>query len=272
MAKSVDVIAIRTRKDAGAPVRKAAQGVAAVERAFAILGAFRADDTGSVSLAELAVRTGLYKSTILRIAQSLIRHRFLQRTEDGRYQIGSAALMLAAHYQRSLHVRDVLLPIMHELSQASGESVAFYVRENDMRVCLFRVDSTRAIRYHVREGDVLPLEKGSGGRVLLAYADARGEPYDSIRRDFHYISLGDREAEIAGISAPVFDMNGRLAGALTLAGPTSRFDRAFADRMRVPLLTAAARATMALGGDAAALEAAASRIDARPPLRTQPIP
>jgi DNA-binding IclR family transcriptional regulator len=254
------VIAIRSGKDSTTRLRTPPQGVAAVERAFAILGAFRADDTGPVSLAELAVRTGLYKSTILRIAQSLMRHRFLQRTDDGRYQIGSAALMLAAHYQRGLHVRDVLLPIMRELAQASGESVAFYVRENDKRVCLLRVDSSRPIRYHVREGDVLPLEKGSGGRVLLAFADAPGEPYDSIRRDNYFISLGDREQEIAGVSAPVFEMNHRLAGALTLAGPTSRFDDAFARRMRAPLLTAAARATQALGGDAGALEAAAARV------------
>lgn len=265
MAKPGDAVSARARRDEPARKRAAPQGVAAVERAFAILGAFRADDMGPITLAELAERTGLYKSTILRIAQSLIRHRFLQRNPEGHYQIGSAALMLAAHFQRSLRLRDVLLPIMRDLSQASGESVAFYARENDMRVCLYRVDSSRAIRYHVREGDVLPLERGSGGRVLLAFSDARGEPYDSIRRDLYYISHGDREAEIAGISAPVFGPEGRLTGALTLAGPTSRFDRAVARRMCAPLLQAAARATRELGGDARALETAAAGNDAKRP-------
>jgi len=265
MAKSGDVVAMRARKDAAARRTPAPKGVAAVERAFAILGAFRAEDHGPLSLAELSVRTGLYKSTILRIAQSLMRHRFLQRTDEGRYQIGSAALMLAAHFQRSLHLRDVLLPIMRDLSQASGESVAFYARENDMRVCLYRVDSPRAIRYHVREGDVLPLEKGSGGRVLLAFSDVRGQPYDAIRRDLYFVSLGDREAEIAGVSAPVFGPDAKLVGALTLAGPTSRFDRAVAQRMCAPLLQAAARATRELGGDARALETAAASSDAKRP-------
>lgn len=262
MAKPGDVIVIRPPKGAQARKRAAPQGVAAVERAFAILGAFRASDTGPVTLAELSSRTGLYKSTILRIAQSLIRHRFLQRTEDSRYQIGSAALMLAAHYQRSLHWRDVLLPIMRNLSEASGESVAFYVRENDRRVCLFRVDSKRAIRYHVREGDVLPLEKGSGGRVLLAFANTPGQPYEDVRRDYYYISHGDRESEIAGVAVPVFEAHGHLAGALTLAGPVTRFDRAVAERMRVPLLIAAARATLDLGGDATELEKAVARCEA----------
>jgi len=44
------------------------QGVAALDRAFAVLGAFLPGDTGGLSLAELSARTGLYKSTILRLS------------------------------------------------------------------------------------------------------------------------------------------------------------------------------------------------------------
>ena len=47
-----------------------ANGVAAVERALSVLGAFR-DGDASLSLHELAARTGLYKSTILRLLVSL---------------------------------------------------------------------------------------------------------------------------------------------------------------------------------------------------------
>ena len=70
-------------------------GVAALDRAFSILFAFRPGDY-ALTLAELAARTGLYKSTILRLAGSLIQHRMLFRLEDGRYQIGAAPLMLGA--------------------------------------------------------------------------------------------------------------------------------------------------------------------------------
>ncbi|MFX7854014.1 helix-turn-helix domain-containing protein, partial [Acinetobacter baumannii] len=55
-------------------------GVAALDRAFAILFAFRPGDY-ALTLAELAARTGLYKSTILRLAGSLIQHRMLYRLE-----------------------------------------------------------------------------------------------------------------------------------------------------------------------------------------------
>src|SRR4051812_1394406 len=56
-------------------------GVAAVDRALEILAAFEPTDN-ALTLAELAQRTRFYKSTILRISQSLIRHRYLQRLDD----------------------------------------------------------------------------------------------------------------------------------------------------------------------------------------------
>ncbi|MGH8807332.1 MAG: IclR family transcriptional regulator [Noviherbaspirillum sp.] len=230
-------------------------GVAALDRAFAILAAFT-PAAPALTLAELAARTGLYKSTILRIAQSLLQHRFLQRLEDGRYQIGPAPLILGALYQRNLKLGDILLPLMRELGAQCGESLSFYVRDGDVRVCLHRVDSRHTVRDHVAEGDVLPLEHGSGGRVLGAFAGLPGEPYDTIRRDFFCHSSGERDPDTAGISAPVFGPGQRLLGALTVAGPRSRIDQTFIDRMRAPLLAIAARATAALGGDALPLETA----------------
>ena len=47
-------------------VQPATDGVAALDRAIAILNAFTAADR-SLSLAEIAARTGFYKSTILRL-------------------------------------------------------------------------------------------------------------------------------------------------------------------------------------------------------------
>jgi len=235
-------------------------GVAALDRAISILNAFTAADR-SLSLAEIAARTGLYKSTILRLAGSLIRGKLLERLEDGRYRVGPAAFRLGAIYQRSVVAMDVLLPVMRELSELSWESVAFYVRSGDTRTCLYRIESKHPIRYMVGEGDVLPLGAGSGGRVLAAFSGAEGEPYETIRRDYHFISLGDRDLETAGISAPVFGPGRALIGALTIAGPRSRIDAAFLDRMKRPLLEAAARATRGFGEDATAIDLAAGLVE-----------
>jgi DNA-binding IclR family transcriptional regulator len=143
---------------------------------------------------------------------------------------------------------------MRELSELSRESVAFYVRAGDMRTCLYRIEAKHPIRYMIREGDVLPLLAGSGGRVLAAFSGEKGEPYDTIRRTCHHVSVSERDPETAGVSAPVFAPGRQLIGVLTLAGPRTRVDAAFLDRMKRPLLEAAARATRAFGDDASMLE------------------
>ena len=226
-----------------------------MDRALEILGAFEPADR-ALTLAELAQRTKFYKSTILRISHSLLRHGYLQRLDDGSYQIGPAPLMLGALYQRGLRLGDIMLPLMQELADQTGESVSVYSRNGDARVCIHRIDSKHAVRDHVREGDVLPLDRGSGGRLLLAFSGAKGEPYETIRNEYCYASLGERDAETAGLSVPFFGRGQQVLGALTLAGPRSRIDETFITDARALLLRAAARATYSLGGDASPIEGA----------------
>ncbi|TIU21250.1 MAG: IclR family transcriptional regulator, partial [Mesorhizobium sp.] len=74
--------------------------------------------------------------------------------------------------------------------------------------------------------------------------------------------VGDRDPETAGVSAPVFGPGPTLLGALTLSGPSTRVDAAFLQRMKNPLIEAAARATCAFGEDASMLEQAARKAGA----------
>ena len=77
------------------------KGVTAVDRALNLLGAFREDDY-SLTLTELSKRTGLYKSTALRLIDSLIGQNYLYRLADGSYQLGAKPLQLGAIFQRQL--------------------------------------------------------------------------------------------------------------------------------------------------------------------------
>jgi DNA-binding IclR family transcriptional regulator len=240
----------RQRKEpvVGTASATAANGVAALDRAIALLRAFDGE-TPVLTLTDLATRTGLYKSTILRLANSLLHAGLLERLADGRYRIGPLAFQLGTLYRKSVTSPDVLRPIMRDLAEETGESVAFYVVSGNLRTCLIRVDSPRhAIRYHVEEGDALSNEIGSGGRVLDAFSGRAGEPYETICRDLVYVSNGERDKDTAGIAAPVFGHENALVGALTLAGPQSRFDDAFVSRAIESVRRMAALATRLLGG------------------------
>lgn len=205
--------------------------------------AFRQGD-GALGLIELAERTRLHKSTVLRLAASLLHAQLLVRQEDGRYRLGAGVARLHAVYSDSFSLEPIVAPQLQRLVEQTGESAAFHVREGQARLCLYRVDSPHPIRDHIRAGDVLPLDRGSGGHVLLAFGGAQGEFYDRIRRDRVAALDGDRVAQLSGISSPVFDAQQRLVGAVTLTMPTERSRPEFVEQVR-----ASARAvTEQLGG------------------------
>jgi DNA-binding IclR family transcriptional regulator len=224
-------------------------GVAAVDRALTLMAAFSHKDT-TLSLGELAERTRLYKSTVLRLLASLEHARWIQRQDDGRYALGSEVARLHGIYAASFSLEDVVMPVLRQLVAATGESAAFHVRQGDARLCLYRVDSPHPVRDHIRAGDLLPLNRGSGGRILTAFDPVLGVApgpdqalYASIREQGYFAAMGDRLAEVAGISAPVFLKSGTIAAAVTMTVPAHRYDPAHL----APVLQAARALTGKVG-------------------------
>lgn len=226
--------------------------VAALDRALSILGAFKPGDT-ALSLHDLAARTGLYKSTILRLIGTLSQHHCIQRLEDGRYQLGSMLLHWGSLYQSSLRLEDHVLPVLQRLVQETGEGASFFTREGEVRVCLFRVDSPRSIRDHVRAGDLLPLDKGAAGRVLLAF-DPTLVPESRFPKSPIIVTRGEREPDIAAVAAPVFGPGPTLRGSLAVSGPSVRFSDDAVLKISQALVTAAIELTQRLGGNPSLVE------------------
>ncbi|MCR0983088.1 IclR family transcriptional regulator [Roseomonas populi] len=197
--------------------------VEAVERALSILDAF-SDGAPRLSLAEIAARTGFYPSTVLRLAASLDRFGYLHRGADGLFRLGPTPLRLGLLYRDAFDLADHVRPVLARLVERTGETAAFYVREGDRRVCLYRHHSPRLIRHHVEEGSALPLDRGAAGRVLMAYTGEADPLHDEVRTRGWYLSLGERDPEVAALAAPVFGRGRHFVGALGIIGPRSRFE------------------------------------------------
>ncbi len=206
------------------PERKQEQRVEAVERALGLLECFDGEED-SLSLAELSRRTGLYKSTILRLAASLERFGYLVRRGDGRYRLGPTLWRLGSLYRRSFDLAELIRPELKLLVEATGETASYYVREGDSRVCLYRHNSPKPIRHHLNEGQRLSLEGGAASKVLTSFSDPPEERAwtAQLRRDGFGVSLGERDPEIASVAVPVVDRRGRLRGSLAVSGLITRF-------------------------------------------------
>jgi DNA-binding IclR family transcriptional regulator len=224
-------------------------GVAAVDRALTILDALTDEKT---SLAELSKRTGLYKSTVLRLARSLEKFGYVLRSEDGAYRLGSKVLYLGSLYQRHFNTSEIVPPLLRKIADELHEGVSFYIADGENRVVLHRVDSSRAVRDLVHEGDRFLLSNGASGHVLRAFNGARGERFDRVREAMYAASYGERDRETAAVACPVFGPANRIVGALNVSGPRYRIE-ALGEAKIVPVLFKHAHAlTRTFGGEAQA--------------------
>jgi DNA-binding IclR family transcriptional regulator len=170
--------------------------------------------------------------------------KFIQQDPDGRYGLGPEVARLHSIYAQSFSLESQVMPILRSLAAQTHESAAYHVRQGDQRLCLYRVDSSQPVRDNIRIGDLLPLNRGAGGRLLTAFSGAKGARSAQIRRDGYVVAIGDRVPELAGISAPVFDAHAVLVGAITLTMPTPRLKKTDVK----PVVDAARQMTQLLGG------------------------
>jgi DNA-binding IclR family transcriptional regulator len=230
-------------------------GVAAVDRALEILGAFSERDS-SLTLTELANRTGFYKSTVLRLIESLEKYNYIQRTQDSAYRLGPKTLYLGDIYKRHFSPSQYVPQALRRMGEELHETVSFYIREGDFRVCLHRCEADRAIRASVHEGNRLALNVGAGGHVMLAFSGLSGEKYDRIRDTMFAASYGERDPETAAVACPVLGVRNELVGVLNVSGPRYRIEKASLETTVAILFKYAAELTQQCGGDASVFERA----------------
>jgi len=226
-------------------------GVAAVDRALTILDALTGEKT---TLADLAKRTGLYKSTLLRLIKSLEKFGYVLRDADGCYRLGSKVLYLGSLYQMHFNASELVVPVLRKLVDELQEGASFYVVDGDWRVVLHRVESSRTVRDSVREGDRFALTGGASGHVLCAFNGAAGKRFDTVRKDMYSASFGERDPETAAFAAPIFGHGNRLVGAISVSGPRYRIEALGKEKIVPPLFKYARELTATFGGNPAAAD------------------
>jgi len=218
-------------------------GVGVLDKAVVILSFL--SEEGPATLAEVVVGTGLSRPTAHRLLSALEAHRLVGRG-GGRYSPG-VRLSLWGGRAVSLALIEVGRSALVALRDETGESAQLYVREGDLRVCVASVErASGGLRDTVPVGAVLPLDRGSGGKVLLAWAEGgdrlsgeKAAELDEVRRRGWAESVAEREAGVASVSAPVFGGGETLRAAVCASGPVSRLGEHPGERLAGPVVAAA---------------------------------
>jgi DNA-binding IclR family transcriptional regulator len=200
---------------------------------------------GPRTLRHLAEASGLPRPTAHRLLVALEAHGMVARSANGAFRLGPRLTELAVRSGRGLELAALAGPVLEWLHERTGESAQLYLRSGDRRLCAAARDAGAGLHYSVPVGAVLPLDAGSGGKVLLAFS-ADGDRFPAveatelaaIRRRGWAFSNAERQAGVASISVPI-QRDGLLLGALCVSGPASRLGQA-ACRSLAPVVTAAA--------------------------------
>ena len=208
-------------------------GVGVLDKAVSILAAL---ESGPHSLAELVTVTGIARPTAHRLAVALEHHRLVSRDLTGRFILGkrNGELAAAAGEDRLL---AAAAPALAALRDATGESAQLYKRQGDQRVCVAVAERLSGLRDSVPVGAALTMQVGSAAQVLLAWEDSEkihralgkarftAAHLAAVRRRGWAQSVGEREAGVASVSAPVRGPNNKVIAAVGISGPIERLGR-----------------------------------------------
>jgi DNA-binding IclR family transcriptional regulator len=226
-----------------------ASGLSVPGKLLALLDAF-SQEHSAYTVSELARRTGLPLSTTHRLVRELERWGGLERGPDRRYRIGLRFVEVAALCPRGIGLRDVALPFMEDLYEATHQNVQLAVREGTEGVYVERIAGRRAVPVLTRVGAHWPLHATGVGLVLLAHApsDVQQQVLDAplaaftpftvtdprrLRRMLAEVrrsgfSVSDRQItdDAYSVAAPIADQDGRCVAALSIVVPADDPGRA----------------------------------------------
>ena len=220
----------------------------AVERVCAVLSAFT-PGAEQLTLAELALRTGLPKATVYRLASSLTSTGFLSHRDDGRYTLGLKLSDLGAVARARVDVVEACSPVLDALAIEAGETVLLCSADWDqleLTIVSTRV-SRQVLSVTPAVGRRMKIAPGVIGKALLMGLpdDERASvlarlPLEAItertctdramlagelrqRRPIGYVKdEGEFVDGVSGVAVPVLFDRDRPRAAIGVVGPTFR--------------------------------------------------
>ncbi|WP_328885397.1 IclR family transcriptional regulator [Streptomyces sp. NBC_00316] len=233
-------------------------GVRSVRRALDILSLLT-EDQPVVSLRTIVEATGLAKTTVVRLVQTLEQYGLLWSTEAG-YTAGPGLWRWAHLAHGSWELPPETRKLLRELADRRGETANVMIRRDIHRVCVAQQESPQPLRHVVRVGDELPLWAGASSKVLLsgagdgllqriALASPHGRPHAERLREWadeaaargYAVSHGERDIGLTAVAVPITTTSGVVVAALSLSGPTARIPQSAVEDFAQDLLQVAAQ-------------------------------
>jgi IclR family transcriptional regulator, KDG regulon repressor len=227
-------------------------------KTFAVLEVLASLGT-SVSVADLARAMDVTRGYVYQQLVTLQHAGWVEQMDDRSYRLTLRPVQVARAALAQAGVDQRVVPVMERLARQIHEVTSLALLDNDEAVIVQRIEVGQPLRADLAVGTRMPLHHSASGMVLLAFGPPdvidqlreRGVevPPDEVlaaaRRDGYALSTGKWVDGIRSIAAPVHDDAGRCFAALSVVGPTVRFDPL---SVRDEVLSAAAEIDRMLSG------------------------
>jgi DNA-binding IclR family transcriptional regulator len=223
--------------------------LSSVTTALRLLKAFSEKDD-EIGISTLSKRLGIAKSTVHRLAVTLVSEGMLEQDpESGKYRLGIALFGLGALVRRRMNVSTQARPYLFALREKTNETVHLAILDGSEIMYVYNLESSQAIRMRSDLGVRKPAYCTAEGQAILAFQPAETveriiregllprtpqtitdptrlmRTLDAIRQ--RGCAIEDEESEIGMrcIAAPIRNDAGEVVAAVAVAGPASRLSK-----------------------------------------------
>ena len=228
---------------------RAKNPVKATETTFRVIDGLIELDGAGVS--ELASHLSLPKSTAHSYLSTLEQEEFVVK-EEGVYHVGIRFLEYGAHARGRRKIYGIAKPEVDRMAEETGNFASLLIEEHGRGVYIHRSEGSRAVQVNEHVGARVHLHSTALGKAILAHLPERRvdeildrhglppvTPNTITDRDELEEELGrirdrgfsiDDEEQVEGlrcVGAPILSTEGRALGAISVSGPTNRFQGSY---------------------------------------------
>jgi IclR family KDG regulon transcriptional repressor len=223
--------------------------LSSVANAMRLLRVF-SDESYEIGISDLGKHLQLPKSTVHRLASTLIEADMLEQSEEnGKYRLGLAVFELGSLVRRKMDVSIEAKPFLMALREKTGETVHLAILDGVSIMYINSLESKQAIRMTLDIGMRKPAHSTAAGKVLLAFQPpevqervlAQGldqrtpntivdpvafrHELAQIRNRGYANNDEENQVGVRSLAAPVWDYTGNVIAAISVAGPAQRLTK-----------------------------------------------
>lgn len=224
-----------------------------------------------MSAAQIEERLDIPRTTAFRILRTL-QHEGMVHKQGTMFHAGTGLFEIGLHALRGSAIREKAVPLLQELTRATGQTSHLAVPSTNHAMILEVCDSSGPVRVASRPGTLAELHCSATGKIFLSYLYADrvaeytkrgtvvkrtsntvidsatlGRMCEEIRRQQYSVDDEEYHLGVRCLAAPVFDMRGDVTAAIGVTGPTTNFKREDISVVREHVCKAAASLSFLLG-------------------------